>query len=176
MGIATLVQHPQHDAELLQSSILIRHGNKDSNLIHHLLSVQVISEPGCHFALAANFHFFFIWKKISTYAKDFCNKQKAIIHQISKGKKLNRHMLEGSFSAVPGGHTEKLCREFFVDPSHWWDHRPEKVTEHHSCQSSHVNGAIPVVGVNLVALCRLLQSCPGLNLAEVLFRSFALVG
>ncbi len=47
-------------------------------------------------------------------------------------------MLEGSFSAVPGGHTEKLWREFFVDPSRWWDHRPEKVTEHHSCQSSRV--------------------------------------
>jgi hypothetical protein len=54
-----------------------------------------------------------------------------------------------------------------VDPSHWWDHRPEKVTEHHSCQSSHVNGAIAQVGVNLVALCWLLQSCPGLNLAEI---------
>jgi len=61
-----------------------------------------------------------------------------------------------------------------VDPSHWWDHSPEKVTEHHSCQSSHVNGAIAQVGVNLLALCWLLQSCPGLNLAEILFRSFAL--
>ncbi|CAM6038172.1 unnamed protein product [Sphagnum compactum] len=29
----------------------------------------------------------------------------------------------------PGGHTEKLWREFFVDPSHWWDHRPEKTNE-----------------------------------------------
>ncbi len=86
------------------------------------------------------------------------------------------HDWEGSFSAVPGGQTEKLWREFFVDPSHGWDHRPEKVTEHHSCQSSHVNGAIALVGVNLVALCWLLQSCPGLNLAEILFRSFALVG
>ncbi|CAM6003402.1 unnamed protein product, partial [Sphagnum balticum] len=37
------------------------------------------------------------------------------------------HALEGIFSAVPGGHTEKLWREFFVDPSHWWDHRPEKL-------------------------------------------------
>jgi len=86
------------------------------------------------------------------------------------------HDWEGSFSAVPGGHTEKLWREFFVDPSHWWDHRPEKVAEHHSCQSSHVNGAIALVGVNLVALCWLLQCCPGLNLAQILFRSFALVG
>ncbi|CAK9267668.1 unnamed protein product, partial [Sphagnum jensenii] len=39
------------------------------------------------------------------------------------------HALEGIFSAVPGGHTEKLWREFFVDPSHWWDHRPEKTNE-----------------------------------------------
>jgi len=70
------------------------------------------------------------------------------------------HDSEGSFRAVPGGHTEKLRQEFFVDPSHWWDQRPEKVTEHHSCQSSHVNGAIALVGVNLVALCWLLQSCP----------------
>ncbi|CAK9214874.1 unnamed protein product [Sphagnum troendelagicum] len=36
------------------------------------------------------------------------------------------HDWEGSFSAVLGGQTEKLWREFFVDPSHWWDHRPEK--------------------------------------------------
>ncbi len=86
------------------------------------------------------------------------------------------HDSEGSFRAVPGGHTEKLRQEFFVDPSHWWDQRPEKVTEHHSCQSSHVNGGIALVGVNLVALCWLMQSCPGLNLAEILFRSFAWVG
>jgi pentatricopeptide repeat protein len=39
------------------------------------------------------------------------------------------HDWEGSFSAVPGGQTEKLWREFFVDPSHWWDHRPEKINE-----------------------------------------------
>ncbi|CAM6061935.1 unnamed protein product [Sphagnum tenellum] len=37
------------------------------------------------------------------------------------------HDWEGSFFAIPGGHTEKLWRGFFVDPSHWWDHRPEKV-------------------------------------------------
>jgi hypothetical protein len=86
------------------------------------------------------------------------------------------HDLEGSFRAVPGGYTEKLRQEFFVDPSHWWDQRPEKVTEHHSCQSSHLNGAIALIGVNLVALCWLLQSCPGLNFAEILFRSFAWVG
>ncbi len=61
-----------------------------------------------------------------------------------------------------------------MDPSHCWDHRRDKVTEHHSCQSSHVNGAIAEVGVNLVAFCWLLQSCPSLNLAKILFRSFAL--
>ncbi|CAK9211709.1 unnamed protein product, partial [Sphagnum troendelagicum] len=39
------------------------------------------------------------------------------------------HDWEGSFFAIPGGHTEKLWRGFFVDPSHWWDHRPEKTNE-----------------------------------------------
>jgi len=38
------------------------------------------------------------------------------------------------------------------DPSQWWDHKPEKVTEYQSCQSSHVNAALALVGVNLVAL------------------------
>jgi hypothetical protein len=35
----------------------------------------------------------------------------------------------------------RVCvRELFLDPSHWWDHRwSEKVTEHQSCLSSHVN-------------------------------------
>ncbi len=42
-----------------------------------------------------------------------------------------------------------------MDPSQWWDHRSEKVTEHKSCQSSYVNGAIALVGVNVVALSRL---------------------
>jgi hypothetical protein len=32
------------------------------------------------------------------------------------------------FSA--GGQREKLWRDFFLDPSQWWDHRSEKVTEH----------------------------------------------
>jgi hypothetical protein len=63
------------------------------------------------------------------------------------------HDLEGSLSVVPGSHTEKLRQEFFVDPSHWLDQRPEKVTEHHSCQSSHVSGTIALVGVNFAALC-----------------------
>jgi hypothetical protein len=40
-----------------------------------------------------------------------------------------------------------------LDPLQWWDHRSEKVTEHQSCQNSHVDGAITAfVGVNLVAL------------------------
>jgi hypothetical protein len=42
-----------------------------------------------------------------------------------------------------------------LDPLQWWDHRSEKVTEHKSCQSSYVNGAIALVGVNVVALSRL---------------------
>jgi hypothetical protein len=70
---------------------------------------------------------------------------------------------------------EKLWREFFLDPSQWWDHRSEKVSERQTSQSSHVNGAIACVSVSLVALSWLL-SCPGLNFAEILFRSFALVG
>jgi hypothetical protein len=32
--------------------------------------------------------------------------------------------LQGSFH----GDVEKLWREFFSDPSQWWDHRSEKVT------------------------------------------------
>ncbi len=61
-------------------------------------------------------------------------------------------ILKGNVSAVPGGQREKLWREFFSDPSQWWDHRAEKVTEHHSCQSSHVNVAIALVGINLVCV------------------------
>jgi hypothetical protein len=60
-------------------------------------------------------------------------------------------ILIGSFCAVRGGQREKLWREFFSDPSQWWDHRSEKVSEHQSYQSSH--GAIgALVGANLVAL------------------------
>jgi hypothetical protein len=29
--------------------------------------------------------------------------------------------------AVSSGHKEKLWREFFSDPSQWWDHRSGKV-------------------------------------------------
>jgi hypothetical protein len=47
---------------------------------------------------------------------------------------------------------ERLWREFFSDPSQWWDYKPEKVTEYQSCQGSHVNAALALVGVNLVAL------------------------
>jgi hypothetical protein len=82
------------------------------------------------------------------------------------------HDLTGSFSAVPGGHTEKQWREFFRDPWKWWDHRSQKVSEHQICQSSHVNAAIALVGVNLFSLCRLLLSCPGLNSAEILSNVF----
>jgi hypothetical protein len=75
------------------------------------------------------------------------------------------HDLKGSVSAVPGGQREKLWREFFSDPSQWWDHRAEKVTEHDSCQSSHVNVAIALVGINLVVRSWLLSYC-GPNLGR----------
>ncbi len=88
---------------------------------------------------------------------------------------IKQHDLIGSCSAVPARQREKLWREFFLDPTQWWDHRSEKVTEHQTCQSAHVNGVIALVGVNLIALSSLI-SCPGLNSAEIIFRSFALVG
>jgi hypothetical protein len=47
-------------------------------------------------------------------------------------------ILKGSFFAVPVGQREKRWREFFLDPSQWWDHRSKKVTEHQSCQNSPV--------------------------------------
>jgi len=62
-----------------------------------------------------------------------------------------------------------------LDHSQWWDHRSEMVTECQTCQSLLVNGAIALVGVNLLGLSWLL-SCPGLELVEILLRSFALVG
>jgi hypothetical protein len=37
--------------------------------------------------------------------------------------------LKGIFSAVPAGQREKLWQKFFLDPSQWWDHRAEKVTD-----------------------------------------------
>ncbi len=53
-------------------------------------------------------------------------------------------------------------------PGFWRDHRLEKVTEHQSYQSSHVNGAIgALIAVNLVAIppwSKLWQ--------KILFRSF----
>jgi len=58
-------------------------------------------------------------------------------------------ILKEVLNAVPAGHREKLWREFFLDPSQWWDHRPEKVAEHQSCYSSHVNGAKALEGVNI---------------------------
>jgi hypothetical protein len=82
---------------------------------------------------------------------------------------IKQHDLTGSCSAVPARQREKLWREFFLDPTQWWDHRSEKVTEHQTCQNAHV------VGVNLIVLSSLI-SCPGLNSAEIIFRSFALVG
>ncbi len=49
-----------------------------------------------------------------------------------------------------GGQREKLWYDFFLDPLQWWDHRSKKVIEHQSCQNSHVNAAIALVGVDLV--------------------------
>jgi hypothetical protein len=66
---------------------------------------------------------------------------------------INVHDLNMSFSLVLGGQREKLWWEFFLDPSQWWDHRPKKVIEHQSYQSSYVNAAIALLGVNLVAIC-----------------------
>jgi len=59
--------------------------------------------------------------------------------------------------------TQKLWQEFFRDPSQCWDHRSEKVSEHQTCLSSHINEAIPLVGVNLFSLCGFLLSFPRLN-------------
>jgi hypothetical protein len=52
------------------------------------------------------------------------------------------HDLIGSFSVAPGGEREKLWQKFFLDLLQWWDHRLVKVSEHQSCRSSHVNGAV----------------------------------
>ncbi len=57
--------------------------------------------------------------------------------------------LTGSFSPAPRGPREELWQDLFLDPSQWWEHGSEK--EHQSCQSSHVNGAICLIGVNRVA-------------------------
>ena len=45
---------------------------------------------------------------------------------------------------------EKLWENLFANPLQWWDHRSKKVIEHQSCQNSHVNAAIALVGVDLV--------------------------
>ncbi len=57
--------------------------------------------------------------------------------------------LIGSFSAARRGPREELWQDLFLDPSQWWEHRLEK--EHQPCQSSRVNGAIGLIGVNRVA-------------------------
>jgi hypothetical protein len=59
--------------------------------------------------------------------------------------------LTGSFPAVPVGQREKQWREFFLDPSQWWDHRSAKVIEHQFSQNSRV------VDVNLATLSWLLS-------------------
>jgi len=52
------------------------------------------------------------------------------------------HDLIGSFLTVPTGQKRETVAGVPHGSSRCWDHRSEKVTEHHSCQSSHVNGAI----------------------------------
>ncbi len=47
------------------------------------------------------------------------------------------HDLIGNFSAVPGGESEKLWREFFS--SQWWDQRSEKVIDYQSCQRLYIS-------------------------------------
>jgi hypothetical protein len=78
MVIATFVQHT--------TNILIAKSTRKHS--HPPSSVQVTSQPGCQFTLAVIFYFFLLEKIISAYAKDFCNKPKAIIHQISKENKI----------------------------------------------------------------------------------------
>jgi hypothetical protein len=67
------------------------------------------------------------------------------------------HDLNAIFSTILGGQRKKLWQEFFLDPSQWWDHKPKKVIEHQSCQSSHVNAAIALIGLNIVVVYRLLS-------------------
>jgi hypothetical protein len=46
-------------------------------------------------------------------------------------------------SPVPAFHTgkkEKLWQEFFSDPSQWWDHRSDKVTEYACFQNAFIYG------------------------------------
>jgi hypothetical protein len=100
------------------------------------------------------------------------SRQDAIPHHAFYVSKV--HDSNGIFLAILGNQTEKLCWEFFLDHSQWWDHSWEMVTECQTCQSLLVNGAIALVGVNLFGLPWLL-SCPRLDLVEILLRSFALV-
>jgi len=66
------------------------------------------------------------------------------------------------------GQREKLWREFFLDPSQWWDHRSEKVSEHQTVARVHmsVTEAIALVGVNLVALSFLVAILPSSKLGR----------
>jgi len=62
------------------------------------------------------------------------------------------------FLVIPTCQKGKMWIEFFLDPSSWWDHiLTRKVNEHQTSQSSHVNGAIAFVEVNLIALSLLLS-------------------
>ncbi len=57
-----------------------------------------------------------------------------------------------------------------MDPSQWWDHRSQKVSEHQAvCQSSHVNRAISLVRVNLVCCSLLVAILPWSKLGRNFF-------
>ncbi len=85
----------------------------------------------------------FIGRKILTWKPSEANRK--IGHLLCRDAEprdgfhvIKPYDLKGSFSAVPIGPREKRWREFFLDPSLWWDHRAEKVTGHQSCQNSHI--------------------------------------
>ncbi len=81
------------------------------------------------------------------------------------------------FLVIPTCQKGKMWIEFFLDLSSWWDRiLTMKVNEHQTSQSSHVNGAIAFVEVNLIALSSLLFY-PSWNFDKrfVLVKSFVLV-
>jgi len=66
-------------------------------------------------------------------------------------KTLSKHWMEVSsevvcfgtlFTAVAANKKEKRWREFFSDPSQWWDHRSEKVSEYDCCCHNSLDKAL----------------------------------
>jgi hypothetical protein len=49
------------------------------------------------------------------------------------------YVLHEFCTAVHAGQKEKLWREFFSDPSQWWDNRSEKVRHRVWCKSQFCN-------------------------------------